>query len=61
MSLTSPALVGGFFIISATWEACVERSPGESNGYPLEYSCLENSMDPGAWWAIVPGLTKSQT
>ena len=28
------------------------RSPGEGNGYPLQYSCLENSMDRGAWWAI---------
>ena len=37
------------------------RSPGEGNGNPLQYSCLENSMDGGAWWAIVHGLTKSQT
>jgi len=28
------------------------RSPGEENGYPLKYSCLENSMNRGAWWAI---------
>ena len=31
------------------------RSPGEGNGYPLPYSCLENSMDRGAWWATVMG------
>ena len=37
------------------------RSPGEGNGNPLQYSCLENPMDKGAWWAIVPGITKSQT
>ena len=37
------------------------RSPGEGNGYPLQYSCLENSMDRGAWWATVHGVTKSQT
>ena len=37
------------------------RSPGEGNGYPLQYSCLENSMDRGTWWAIVHGVTKSQT
>ena len=37
------------------------RSPGEGNGNPLQYSCLENSMDGGAWWAIVHGVTKSQT
>ena len=36
------------------------RSPGEGNGYPLQYSGLENSMDRGAWQAIVPGLSKSQ-
>ena len=28
------------------------RSPGEGNGYPLQYSCLENSMDRGAWWSM---------
>ena len=37
------------------------RSPGEGNGYPLQYSCLENSMDRGAWWAIVHGVAKSWT
>ena len=31
------------------------RSPGEGNGKPVQYSCLENSMDRGAWWAIVDG------
>ena len=36
-------------------------SPGEGNGNPLQYSCLENSMDRGAWWAIVYRITKSQT
>ena len=35
------------------------RSPGEGNGYPLQYSCLENSMDRGAWWAIVHGVAES--
>ena len=37
------------------------RSPGEGNGNPLQYSCLENSMDRGAWWAIVHGVVKSRT
>ena len=32
-------------------------SPGKGNGYPLQYSCLENSMDRGAWWATVHGVT----
>ena len=36
-----------------------ERSPGEGNGKPLQYSCLEKSMDRGAWWAIVYGFPKS--
>ena len=37
------------------------RSPGEGNGNPLQYSCLENPMDRGAWRAIVHGVAKSQT
>ena len=37
------------------------RSPGEGNGYSLQYSYLENFMDRGAWWATVHGVTKSQT
>ena len=35
------------------------RSPGEGNGNPLQYSCLENSMNRGAWQAIVHGVSKS--
>ena len=37
------------------------RSPGEGNGNPLQYSCLENPMDRGAWQATVHGVAKSQT
>ena len=37
------------------------RSPGEGNGNPLQYSCLENPMDGGAWEATVLGVAKSQT
>ena len=37
------------------------RSPGEGNGNPLQYSCLENPRDGGAWWATVRGVSKSQT
>ena len=49
----SPALADQFFTPSTT---C-----GEGNGTPLQYSCLENPMDGGAWWAAVHGVTKSQT
>ena len=36
------------------------RSPGEGHGNPLRYSCLENPMSRGAWWATVHGVSKSQ-
>ena len=44
------------WIRSLGWEDPLEkgRSPGEGNGNPLPYSCLENSMDRGAWWAYTP-------
>ena len=34
------------------------RNPGERNSNPIQYSCLENPMDRGAWWAIVHGITR---
>ena len=37
----------------------LERSPGEGKDYPLQYSCLENSMHRGAWWATVHGIAES--
>ena len=37
------------------------RSPGERNGHPLQYSCLENSMDRGTWRVTVEGVTESWT
>ena len=37
------------------------RSPGEGNGNPLQYYCLENPMDRGAWWATVHGVTELDT
>ena len=37
------------------------RSPGEGKGYPLQCSCLENSMDRGSWQVTVHGVSKSQT
>ena len=39
----------------------LEKSPGKGNGYPLQYSWLENSRDWGVWWATVHGVAKSQT
>ena len=52
--------------LPAMWETQIqspgqEDSPGEGNGNPLPYSCLENSMDGGAWWATVHGFAKSRT
>ena len=38
----------------------LRKSPQVGNGNPLQYSCLENSMDRGAWWAILHAVTKSQ-
>ena len=45
----------------AGWIPGWGRSPGVGNGTPLQYSCLENSMDRGAWQATVQGVAKSQT
>ena len=37
------------------------RSPGDGNGNPLQYSCLENSIDRGAWWATAHGIAELDT
>ena len=51
--------------LPAMWETWVRslgrEDPGEGNGNPLQYSCLENFVDTGAWWTTVHGVTKSQT
>ena len=47
---------GDVGLIPGSW-----RFPGEGNRYPFQYSCLENPMDRGAWWAIVHGAAKSWT
>ena len=59
---------GGSEVKASAWKAgdpgsipVLGRSPGEGNGNPLQYSCLENSMDRGAWEATVHGIAKSQT
>ena len=43
------------------WITGLGRSPGGGNGKPLQYSCLENPMNRGAWWATVHGVAKSRT
>ena len=43
------------------FDAWVRRMPWSRNGYPLQYCCLESSIDRGAWWATIHGFTKSQT
>ena len=42
-------------------QSVIALESGEGNGTPLQYSCLENPMDGGAWWAAVHGVVKSQT
>ena len=41
-----------------TWVQTLGRSPGEGDGNPPQYSCLDNSVDRGAWWAIVHGVIR---
>ena len=53
---TSAGDAGDSGLISGLGRFC-----GEGNGKPLQYSCLENAMDRGAWWTIVHGVTKSQS
>ena len=48
-------------VIQETWIRSLGREDSLEEGIPLQYSCLENLMDKGAWWAAVHGVTKSQT
>ena len=43
------------------WKRIYKKMGGEGNGNPLQYSCLENPMDRGAWWATIHGVAKNQT
>ena len=47
--------------MQGTWFDPSQGTKGEGDGTPLQYSCLENPMDGGAWWAAVHGVAKSQT
>ena len=53
--------VACFWILSCELLGNIKYIYGEGNRTPLQYSCLENPMDGGAWWAIVHGVAKSQT
>ena len=55
-------LVKNLPAVQETWVRSLRqgRSPGERNGNPLQYSCLENLMDTGAWWAAVHGVARSR-
>ena len=59
---------GGSEVKASAWNAGdlgsipgLGRSPGEGNGNPFQYSCLENPIDRGAWWATVHEVAESQT
>ena len=54
-------MVKNLLAMQETWVQSLDQDPGEGNNYPLEYYCLENYMDRGAWWATVHGVTKSHT
>jgi len=51
----------GFSIGAIHIYCTIEKTLGEGNGTPLQYSCLENPMDRGAWWAAVHGVAQSRT
>ena len=55
-----PAIFIEHYINISSWYNLYEeeRSSGEENGNPLQYSCMENSMDRGAWWATVHGVQR---
>ena len=55
------SILSGLFLCVLQFEKCSSRTAGEGNGIPLQYSCLENPMDQGAWWAAVHGVAKSWT
>ena len=61
ISVSSPQDSGNWMQSSFTLVIYVSIISGERNGNPLQYSCLENPMDRGAWWTTVHGVTESDT
>ena len=59
IALTRQTFVGK--VMSLLFNKLSRLVIGESNGNPLQYSCLENPMDGGVWWAAVHGVTRSRT
>src|SRR5574340_470594 len=60
-SLISYQAINTILLHLSIFYYCSEPNCGEDNGNPLQYCCLENPMDGGAWWAAVHGAAKSQT
>ena len=61
LSSTGIIYIFYFELKGSTYLSISRMSIREGNGTPLQYSCLENPMDGGAWWAAVPGVAKSGT
>ena len=59
--IPTPDTAGIYIIPSTPLHNALKKNNGECNGTPLQYSCLENPMDGGAWWAAVHGVAKGQT
>ena len=59
--MTEEEMVGGITHLMDVSLSKLQELVGEGNGNPLQYSCLENPMDGGAWWAAVYGVAQSWT
>ena len=59
--MTEDEMVGGITHLMDVSLSKLQELVGEGNGNPLQYSCLENPMDGGAWWAAVYGVAQSWT
>ena len=61
LPLAPPGKLPNWKYLAATTKISRNKKIREGNGTPLQYSCLENPMDGGAWWAVVHGVAKSRT